>query len=79
YVVRPRTPSARDSLYETTIVTEEDRSARLDEDGRPVVWRIARFPLSWSEEHFPTPTDSYLTKDESLSDEERVGLAKLQS
>ncbi|MCH85859.1 hypothetical protein A2U01_0006711 [Trifolium medium] len=79
YVVRPRTPSAKDSLYETTVVTEEDGSTRLDEDGRPVVRRIARFPLSWSEEHFATSTDSYLTKDEARSDGERVGLAKLQS
>ncbi|MCI20700.1 hypothetical protein A2U01_0041863, partial [Trifolium medium] len=79
YVVRPRTPSGRDSLYSSTIVTEDDGSARLDEDGRPVVRRIARFPLSWSEEHFATSTDSYLTKDEALSDGERVRLAKLQS
>ncbi|MCI31522.1 hypothetical protein A2U01_0052734, partial [Trifolium medium] len=79
YVVRPRTPSARDSLFETTIVTEEDGSSRLDENGRPMTRRVARFPLSWSEEHFATSTDSYLTKDEALSDRERVGLAKLQS
>ncbi|MCI70573.1 hypothetical protein A2U01_0091836, partial [Trifolium medium] len=67
------------SLYETAIVTEEDGSARLDEDGRPVMRRVARFPLSWSEEHFATSTDSYLIKDEALSDGERAGLAKLQS
>ncbi|MCI21342.1 hypothetical protein A2U01_0042509, partial [Trifolium medium] len=30
YVVRPRTQSVRDSLYETVTVTEEDGSARLD-------------------------------------------------
>ncbi|MCI21496.1 hypothetical protein A2U01_0042664, partial [Trifolium medium] len=29
--------------------------------------------------HFATSTDSYLTRDEALSDGERVGLAKLQS
>ncbi|MCI51543.1 hypothetical protein A2U01_0072787, partial [Trifolium medium] len=79
YVVRPRTQSARDSLYETVIVTEEDGSARLDATGRPGTRRVARFPLSWSEDHFATSTDSYLTRDEALSDGERVGLAKLQS
>ncbi|MCI11830.1 hypothetical protein A2U01_0032932, partial [Trifolium medium] len=79
YVARPRTPSARDSLYETIIETEQDGSARLDEDGRPVTRRVTRFPLSWSEEHFAASTDSYLAKDEALSDGERVGLAKLQS
>ncbi|MCI83137.1 hypothetical protein A2U01_0104412, partial [Trifolium medium] len=46
YVVRPRTSLARDSLYETTVVTEEDGSARLDANGRPVTRRVARFPLS---------------------------------
>ncbi|MCI94537.1 hypothetical protein A2U01_0115835, partial [Trifolium medium] len=40
---------------------------------------VAQFPLSWSGEHFATSTDSYLTRDETLSDEERVRLAKLQS
>ncbi|MCI94836.1 hypothetical protein A2U01_0116134, partial [Trifolium medium] len=55
--------SARDSLYETTTVTEEDGSARLDAIGRPVTRRVARFPLSWSEEHFAASTDSYLTRD----------------
>ncbi|MCI87103.1 hypothetical protein A2U01_0108384, partial [Trifolium medium] len=29
-------PSERDSMYKTAIVTEEDGSTRLDEDGRPV-------------------------------------------
>ncbi|MCI97387.1 hypothetical protein A2U01_0118688, partial [Trifolium medium] len=33
YVVRPRTPSAVDSLYRTELVTEPDGSARLDEHG----------------------------------------------
>ncbi|MCI57610.1 hypothetical protein A2U01_0078861, partial [Trifolium medium] len=60
------------------IVTEEDGSARVDANGHPMTRRVARFPLSWSEKHFATSTDSYLTKDETLSDEERVGLAKLQ-
>ncbi|MCI68902.1 hypothetical protein A2U01_0090163, partial [Trifolium medium] len=57
--------------------TGEDGSARLDAAGHPVTRRVAQFPLSWSEEHFATSTDSYLTRDEALSDEERVGLAKL--
>ncbi|MCI48810.1 hypothetical protein A2U01_0070053, partial [Trifolium medium] len=60
YVVRPRTQSARDSLYETITVTKEDESARLDATGHPVTRRVARFPLSWSEEKFKPAR--YVTK-----------------
>ncbi|MCH79893.1 hypothetical protein A2U01_0000654 [Trifolium medium] len=79
YIVKPITPSATDSLYKTEVVTEEDGSVRLDANGLPVTRRVTRFPLKWSKKHFAVSTDSYLTKNEALSNDERVDLAKLQS
>ncbi|MCI48697.1 hypothetical protein A2U01_0069940, partial [Trifolium medium] len=67
-----------DSLYRTELVTESDGSARLDEHGVQVTRRMARFPLKWTMRHFDESTDSYLTKDETLSEDERVGLDKLK-
>ncbi|MCI02978.1 hypothetical protein A2U01_0024012, partial [Trifolium medium] len=46
---------------------------------REVTRRVTRFPLKWTKRHFDEPTDYYLTKDDMLSDEERAGLAKIQT
>ncbi|MCI02597.1 hypothetical protein A2U01_0023630 [Trifolium medium] len=50
----------------------------LYEHGVQVTRRVAQFPLKWTRRHFDGSTDSYLTKDETLSKDERVGLDKLK-
>ncbi|MCI43756.1 hypothetical protein A2U01_0064994, partial [Trifolium medium] len=72
FVVKPITPSAIDSLYKTVVVTAEDGTAQLDENGEQVTRRVRRFPLNWTRKHFDASTDSYLTKDEVMSDAEQA-------
>jgi hypothetical protein len=69
FLVRAESREANDSMYPT--VTEEV-------DGEMVTRKVAKFPLSWSFEHFCHGTESYLTKYSALSLEERADLKKLE-
>ncbi|MCI48600.1 hypothetical protein A2U01_0069843, partial [Trifolium medium] len=79
YIVRPVTELAIDSLFETELVTDEDGSVRLNEEGVEMTRLVSRFPLSWTREHFEQLTEYYLTKEETMSPEEMAGLGKLQA
>jgi hypothetical protein len=70
YVIKPMTDAARKSLYHMVEETE---------NGVTVSRRRPRFPLAWSDEQFKKSTDSYLIKDEKLSEEEKVGLEALKA
>jgi hypothetical protein len=70
YVIKPMTDAARKSLYHMVEDTE---------NGVIVSRRRPRFPLAWSDEQFKKSTDSYLIKDEKLSEEEKVGLEALKA
>ncbi|MCH81998.1 hypothetical protein A2U01_0002793 [Trifolium medium] len=72
FVVKLIMPSTIDSLYKTVVVTAEDGAAQLDENGEQITRRVHRFPLKWTRRHFDVSTDSYLTKDETLSDAEQA-------
>jgi hypothetical protein len=69
YVIKPMTDAARESLYHMVDETE---------NGVQVSKRRPRFPLAWSYEHFKKSTDSYLIKDEKLTEEERAGMETLR-
>ncbi|MCH82826.1 hypothetical protein A2U01_0003638 [Trifolium medium] len=79
YVVKLMTPLAIDSLYKTEVVTEDNGATRLDANGAPVTRRVTWFLLKWSGEHFGVSTDSYLTKDDALTEDELAGLEKLRA
>jgi hypothetical protein len=70
YVIKPMTEAARESLYHMVEVTE---------DGVQVSRCRPRFPLAWSYEYFKKPTESYLIKDEKLTEEEKTGLATFRA
>jgi hypothetical protein len=70
YVIKPMTEAARESLYHMVEVTE---------DGVQVSRCRPRFPLAWSYEHFKKPTESYLIKDEKLTEEEKAGFTTLRA
>jgi hypothetical protein len=56
----------------------EDGTVKKNEDGSDKLKEKEKFPMSWTDEHFKTGTDVYLTSDSSLSVEERHGLKVLQ-
>jgi hypothetical protein len=70
YVIKPMTEAARESLYRTKVVVE---------DGVQVHKREYKFPLAWSYEHFRESPNSYLVKDEALTEEERACFGKLRA
>ncbi|MCI03271.1 hypothetical protein A2U01_0024307, partial [Trifolium medium] len=70
YVVKPVTQLALDSLYRNELVIEQ---------GVEEVRSVARFPLSWSRKHFEKSTDSYLTKEETMTPEDKAGFEALKA
>ncbi|MCI84016.1 hypothetical protein A2U01_0105292, partial [Trifolium medium] len=40
---------------------------------------VSRFPLCWSRKHFEKSTDYYLTKEETMSEEDLVDLESLKA
>jgi hypothetical protein len=69
YVIKPMTDAARESLYHMVEETENRVT---------VSRRRPRFPLAWTYDQFKNSTDSYLVKDEKLTEEEKAGLKALK-
>jgi hypothetical protein len=74
YVVRPKTPTGKDILYKWVVDRKKNGTAKKNEDGTDKMKEVERFPMSWTDEHFKKGTESYLTADSSLSEDERQGL-----
>ncbi|MCI27560.1 hypothetical protein A2U01_0048759 [Trifolium medium] len=70
YVVKPVTQLALDSLYRNELVTEQ---------GAEEMRLVARFPLSWTRKHFEKSTDSYLTKEETMSVDDLADFESLKA
>jgi hypothetical protein len=70
YIVRPETQTGIDALYTTEI--------ERNEEGVETTKLVARFPMSWSKEHFEHNTEDYLTADASLTDAKKKGFEELQ-
>jgi hypothetical protein len=78
YCVRPVTPTGKRTLYDLVLDKNEDGSVKKNEDGSDKLTEKEKFPMSWTDEHFKSGTDAYLTSDSCLSFEERRGLKVLQ-
>jgi hypothetical protein len=78
YCVRPVTPTGKRTLYDLVLDKNEDGSVKKNEDGSDKLSEKEKFPMSWTDEHFKSGTDAYLTSDSCLSFEERRGLKVLQ-
>jgi hypothetical protein len=78
YCVRPVTPTGKRTLYDWVVDRNEDGSVKKNEDGSDKLKEKEKFPMSWTDEHFKSGTDAYLTSDSSLSVEERRGLKVFQ-
>ncbi|GAU22737.1 hypothetical protein TSUD_138610 [Trifolium subterraneum] len=71
YVVKPMSPAARATLYETRTV--------LGEQGVPVPGEVPRFPLCWTDKHYAQPTEFYLTRDDMFSPNKQVDFERLKA
>jgi hypothetical protein len=69
YVIKPMTDAAHESLYH---MVEETTN------GVTVSRRRPRFPLAWTSEHFVKSSESYLIKDEELTQDEVAALELLK-
>ncbi|MCI60292.1 hypothetical protein A2U01_0081547, partial [Trifolium medium] len=76
YVVKPVSQLAVDSLFETELDVDEDGTVRRDEEGNEMTRLVPRFPMCWTKKHFDKPTDFYLTREETMSEEDLIGFER---
>ncbi|CAJ2674992.1 unnamed protein product [Trifolium pratense] len=79
YVVRPESPSARESLLELEEDRDEQGVARKDASGQVIVRAVPKFPLSWSYTHFQKEPKEYTTGDAYLSPEDMTAFESLKT
>ncbi|CAJ2646544.1 unnamed protein product [Trifolium pratense] len=79
YIVRPESPSARESLLELEEDIDEQGIARKDASGQVRLRAVPKFPLSWSYTHFQKEPKEYTTGDADLSPEDRAAFESLKA
>ena len=78
YIVRPVTTTGLESVYEEeTVVTDDHGEALLDDEGRPVLGRVAKFPLHWTSRHYEHGTGYYHTSAGEMSPEDEKAYGTL--
>ncbi|CAJ2665933.1 unnamed protein product [Trifolium pratense] len=79
YIVRPESPSARESLLELEEDIDEQGVARKDANGQVILRAVPKFPLSWSYTHFHKEPKEYTTGDADLSPEDKAAFESLKA
>ncbi|CAJ2658786.1 unnamed protein product [Trifolium pratense] len=79
FVVRPESPSARESLLELEEDRDEQGVARKDASGQVIFRAVPKFPLSWSYTHFLKEPKEYTTGDADLSPEDMAAFESLKT
>ncbi|MCI28943.1 hypothetical protein A2U01_0050146, partial [Trifolium medium] len=76
---KPVSQLAVDSLFETELDVAEDGIVRRDEEGNEMTRLVPRFPTCWTKKHFEKPTEFYLTKEETMYEEDLIGFERLKA
>ncbi|CAJ2642320.1 unnamed protein product [Trifolium pratense] len=79
YIVRPESPSVRESLMELEEDRDEQGVARKDASRQVIVRSVPKFPLGWSYTHFLKEPKEYTTGDADLSPEDMAAFESLKA